>query len=97
VKTKDGSDVPQPPVAGGYGDPIAIHESGLTRIVLVLFYIPRSHGTELAVKIQNYRRSDPPNDWVLTEGKSVSLDETAARALLCGLREHLARPSRHSL
>ncbi len=73
-----------------YSDPIVLRESSRTRIVLVPFYISRSHGTELAVKIQTYRKSDPPNDWVLTEDKSVSLDEPAARALLRGLREHLA-------
>jgi hypothetical protein len=74
----------------GYSDPIILHESSRSKIVLVPFYIHRSHGTELSVKIQGYRKGDPPNDWVLMEDKSVSLDEAAARALLVGLREHLA-------
>lgn len=73
----------------GYSDPIVVHESSRTRIVLVPFYVPRSHGHELAVKIQSYRKGDPPNDWVLIEDKSVSLNEPAARLLLRGLREHL--------
>lgn len=74
----------------GYSDPIILHESSRSKIVLVPFYIHRSHGSELAVKIQGYRKGEPPNDWVLFGDKSISLDEAAARALLVGLREHLA-------
>lgn len=73
-----------------YGTPVVLHESLRSRIVLVPFFIPRTERTELAVKIQSYRKGAPPNEWVLIEDKSISLNEPAARMLLSGLRNHLA-------
>src|SRR5690348_11899718 len=72
-----------------YGDSVILHESSRTRVVLVPFYIPRTHGTDLSIKIVTYRKAEPPNDWATVEQKSVSLDEAAARQLLAGIREHL--------
>ena len=73
-----------------YSPPVVLHESRERRIVLVPFYVTRTEGTRLAVKIQSYEKALPPNDWVLIENKSVSLNEGASRALLRCLREHLA-------
>jgi hypothetical protein len=73
-----------------YSPVVVLHESRKQRIVFVPFYIPRTAGTQLAVKIQSYQKGPPPDDWVLIEDKSVSLNEQASRALLRGLREHLA-------
>lgn len=72
-----------------YGDPVVIHETTRSRIVLVPFFIPRTQGTDLSVKIVSYRKAAPPMDWSVVEEKSLSLDEAAARRLLIGLREHL--------
>ncbi len=68
---------------------MVLHESKVQRIVLVPIYVPRSEGTDLAVKIVTYRKK-PPLDWVLQEEKSISLKESAARKLLKGLKEYLA-------
>jgi len=73
-----------------YGDPVILHETTRSRIVMVPFFIPRSTGTELAVKLVTYRKAEPPTDWVTVEEKSLSLQEPAARALLRGLKAHLA-------
>lgn len=34
-----------------YSDPVVLHESSQRRVVMVPFYIRRSKGTELAVKL----------------------------------------------
>ena len=73
-----------------YGDPVILHETTRSRVVMVPFFIPRSEGTELAVKLVTYRKAEPPTDWVTVEEKSLSLQEPAARALLNALRAHLA-------
>lgn len=73
-----------------YGDPVILHETTVSRQVLIPFFIPRSSGTELAVKLITYRKAKPPMDWVTVEEKSISLSGQAARELLRGLKEHLA-------
>lgn len=72
-----------------YSDPVILHETSRRRVIMVPFFIRRSAGTELAIKIQSYRKAEPPMDWALIEEKSVSLDEAASRALLRGLKQHL--------
>jgi hypothetical protein len=56
----------------------------------VPFFVRRSDGTELALKIITYRKNLPPSDWVLVEEKSLSLNESEGRQLLRALRDHLA-------
>src|SRR6266511_1929537 len=73
-----------------YSDPVYLHETSRQRIVMVPFFIPRSEGIDLAVKIVTHRKGALPMEWVVSEEKSVSLNEGAARRLLRGLREHLA-------
>jgi hypothetical protein len=72
-----------------YSDPVFLHETNVKRVVLVPFFIHRSDGTDLAIKIVSYRKAEPPFTWRLVEEKSVSLDEPASRKLLIGLRCHL--------
>ena len=72
-----------------YSDPIPIHESSMKRVVLIPFFIHRSDGTDLAIKILTYTKARASLGWTYSEGKSVSLNETAARRLLSGLRSHL--------
>lgn len=74
-----------------YGEPITLHETSRTRIVLVPFYIPRSHGTELAIKIVSYRKVKAAFGVAWEEqDKTVSLNDAASRALLRALKEHFA-------
>lgn len=73
-----------------YSDPVVLHETSRTRLVLVPFFIPRSEGTDLSIKLITYRKANPPENWFEIEHKSLSLQETAARQLLKGLQEHLA-------
>ena len=73
-----------------YGDPVIIRDSSQSRVQFVPFFVRRSHGTELALKIVTYKKSPPPSDWVLLEQKSLSLNESESRQLLSALRDHLA-------
>jgi hypothetical protein len=73
-----------------YGDPVVLHETTQRRITLVPFFVPRTSGTDLSIKLITYKKSPPPNDWAILEEKSLSLDEPAARKLLHALRQHLA-------
>jgi hypothetical protein len=73
-----------------YGDPIVIRDSSRSRIQFVPFFVRRSDGTELALKVVTYRKNPPPSDWVLIEEKSLSLNESEGRQLLAALRDHLA-------
>lgn len=72
-----------------YSDPVILHESTRQRVVLIPFYIRRSDGNDLSVKILTYGKVAPPLQWIVREEKSVSLNESAARRLLRALKEHL--------
>lgn len=72
-----------------YGSPVILYDSSRKRVVLIPFYIPRTHGIDLSIKLVTYRKAEPPMDWTVVEEKSLSLDESAARLLLAGIREHL--------
>lgn len=72
-----------------YSDPIPIHESSMKRVVLIPFFIRRSDGIDLAIKILTYIKARASLGWNFSEEKSVSLNEAAARRLLTGLRSHL--------
>lgn len=73
-----------------YGDAVLLHETTRRRMTLVPFFIHRTAGTELAIKLITHVKGEPPMDWTVREEKSLSLPETAARQLLRGLREHFA-------
>ncbi|XDD53012.1 Shedu anti-phage system protein SduA domain-containing protein [Leptospira sp. WS4.C2] len=72
-----------------YSDPVIIHESSKSRVSVVPFFIPHTDHTELAIKIQTYKKMKPPIDWMLIDEKSVSLKENASRKLLEVLHSHL--------
>jgi hypothetical protein len=72
-----------------YGDPVIIHETSKSRVILVPFFIPRSSGTDLSIKLVTHRKMPPPASWVVAEEKAISLNEAASRKLLNGLKEHL--------
>jgi len=72
-----------------FSDPIILHETHVKRVVLVPFYIPRTDGTDLAIKIVSYRKAEAPEAWGQVEEKSLSLNESASRKLLTGLKSHL--------
>ncbi len=56
---------------------------------MVPFFIPRTEGTELAVKLVTYKKSPPPMDWAVVEEKSMSLNGSASQELLKALKTHL--------
>ncbi len=73
-----------------FSKPTVIHETSKSKVTFMPFYIQRSSGEELSIKIQTYKKADPPQNWVDVEEKSISLKEPAARLLLKSLKEHLA-------
>jgi hypothetical protein len=73
-----------------FGDPVILRDSSRSRVQFVPFFVRRSDGTELALKIITYRKNLPPSDWVLVEEKSLSLNESEGRQLRRALRDHLA-------
>ena len=56
-------------------------------VKMVPFFISRTEGTDLAVKIVTYQKRD--DGFIEIEQKSVSLPEAGARNLLKALRDHL--------
>ena len=72
-----------------YADPTVLHETSRRRVVFVPFFVTHSDRTELAVKIETFRKMGGA-EWMLFDEKSVSLQEPAARGLLEALRQHLA-------
>lgn len=74
----------------GYGNSVILHETSRTRVSMVPWFISHSDHTELAVKLQTFKKAPPPNDWVFVDEKSISLGGAAAQRLLSALRDHLA-------
>lgn len=74
----------------GYGNAVILHETSKSRVSMVPWFIPHSDHTELAVKLQTFKKAPPPNDWVFVDEKSISLNGAAAQRLLQALRDHLA-------
>lgn len=72
-----------------HADAVVLHESSRTRQVFVPFFISRSEGTELTVKLETFTKAPPPADWAIVDSKSISLKEPAARRLLTELKKHL--------
>lgn len=62
-----------------YGNAVVLHETTQTKIVFIPFYINRSHGTELAIKLVTYKKAPPPNDWLEAEEK-VLLNQRGNRS-----------------
>lgn len=73
-----------------YADPVILHDSSKSRVVVVPFFVPHSDRTELAVKLITYKKIPPPHEWAVAEEKSLSLKEGPARKLLAALKAHLA-------
>jgi hypothetical protein len=65
-----------------YSDPVVVHESRRSRVVVVPFFIEHTTHTELAIKLITYRKANPPTSWFPVEEKSISLQEQPARILL---------------
>lgn len=73
-----------------FSDPMVIHETNKSRITVIPFFIPRSSGTELSVKITTYKKQKPPLNWLEVDDKTITLKESAARKLLQALNQYLA-------
>lgn len=72
------------------GDPVVLHATSRSKITFVPFFIPRSDGTQLSVKLTTEKRARAPMDWIIQEEKSITLNEPASRKLLKALHQHLA-------
>lgn len=70
-----------------YADPVVVYDSRQRLVKMVPFFISRTEGTDLAVKIVTYQKRD--DGFIEIEQKSVSLPEAGARNLLKALRDHL--------
>ena len=79
-----------------YADPIVLNETSKSRSIAIPFYIPHSDRTELALKLETYKKSPPPLDWVLVDKKTFSLGEASTRKLHEVLKTHLAVASENS-
>lgn len=71
-----------------YGDPTILYESKQTKQVLIPFFIPRSEGADLSIKIITYSKN--AHGLVEVQDKSISLNETASRILLSALKNYFA-------
>jgi hypothetical protein len=71
-----------------YGDPVILHDTTKSRVVMVPFFVQHTLHVELAVKIITYKK-EKLQDWALVEQKSVSLREDCSRKLLRALQTHL--------
>ena len=72
-----------------YGNAVVLHQTTKSKVVFVPFYLERSEGTELAIKLITSKKAPPPNDWVEVDEKSISLSGAASIALLKNLKQHL--------
>jgi len=79
-----------------YGDSIILHESNINRVVLVPFYITRSERTQLAIRLEEYRKTSP-SCWNLLKEHTISLNEADARNLLHALQKLLAMAEHNSV
>lgn len=68
-----------------FGESITVHESNTKRVTLVPFFVTRSTGTDLSVKITDHRSLGAY--W--SEKASISLTEADVRRLMVGLADHL--------
>lgn len=72
-----------------YGKAVTLYETSKSRKVMIPFFIPRSEGTELAIKLITYKKQKPPMDWAVVEDKSLSLNGESSLNLLKALKTHL--------
>lgn len=70
-----------------YTTPVEIHDTSRSRIELLTFFIDRTAGTELALKLIRY---DKKQMFGLVPSAEINLNPAAGRRLLRALREHEA-------
>lgn len=73
-----------------HSSPIILYETSKTKKVAVPFYIPRSDGTDLSLKIMTYAKNKGFPREALIEKECVNLDESTLRKLLSTIQSHLA-------
>lgn len=71
----------------GYTDPVEIHDTTRSRIELVTFFVDRTAGTELALKLIRYEKH---TGGLPVQTAEINLDPAAGRRLLRALNEHNA-------
>src|SRR5947199_8660491 len=60
-----------------YTDPILLHESSKQRIVMVPFFIQRTCGVDLGVRINTKKKTATHNDWAVVKHRLSPLEEAA--------------------
>lgn len=73
-----------------YGDPVVIHETSKTKVVLVPFFINHDHGSELTIKLTTYKKGALPFEWCVSEDKCINLNDEATLRLHAILSKLLA-------
>lgn len=73
-----------------YAAPVELHLNSRTKVELVPFYIHRTNGDQLTIKIITYAKGEPPYEWVENEVKSISLNGDSTRKLYGALKDLLA-------
>jgi Domain of unknown function (DUF4263) len=71
-------------------EPIVLYESSQTKVTVIPFYIDRSHGREVKVKIQTEKKGKPPLNWYTVDEKSVTLNPEATIGLYGSLKKFLS-------
>lgn len=61
-----------------YSEPVTVHKTSKTKIELIPFYIKRSNGTELSVKICSYNKNKSVG-WLEDKKKSITLNKVTIR------------------
>ena len=73
-----------------YGDPVILSENSKTKVVAMPWYIPHSDRTRLSLRIQTFRKANPPREWLEVEEKSITLSEDATEKLIAELPKFAA-------
>lgn len=68
-----------------YADEVVLHQTSKTKVTAIPWFVSRTAGTELSVKIATEKRGEGEFDWILSEDKSITLNDTATRKLLTAL------------
>jgi hypothetical protein len=73
-----------------YAKPVVLHQSSKTKVTAIPFFIDRSSGKDVTLKIQTEKKGKPPLNWFIAEEKSISLNAEATIALYSSLKKFLS-------
>lgn len=73
-----------------YSSPIVLSETSKTRVLAIPFFTLHSDHSELVLKIQTMKKTNPPFGWTEIEDKTITLSEQATRKLAAELPKYYA-------